>query len=107
MKELLLNSALLAVASASFSVFLEFCLHSGNILGFWGDFINRDFESKTLQYLAKPFGACIYCFSSWVFIVFYIVVYAENWYLIPYFIGLFAGLGFNHIILLLLTKIEN
>lgn len=103
MRQLLFDTALLSLFTASLSVFLEFCLREGNILGFWTNWI----EYINSEYVKKPLGSCIYCFGTWVFIVFYLVTLPQNCHLEPRIIGLLLGIGVNHIFVSLLTKIED
>ncbi len=103
MRQLLFDTALLALFTASLSVFLEFCLREGNIFWFWTNWI----EYIKSDYVRKPFGECIFCFGTWIFIVFYLVMSRQNDYLEPRIIGLLLGIGVNHIFVSLLTKIED
>lgn len=87
----------LAICSALFSLFLDFCMNEGNILSWY---------YRLIQWLPdwvnKPLGTCVYCFSSWIFIIMYSLWVQK----IPCldcntvnFIGLFKGLGINFIII--------
>jgi hypothetical protein len=56
-------------------------------------------------YLSKPLGTCIYCFSSWVFIAFYLVSLSGFPSMVEIFIGLFLGLGVNYVTIRIYEKI--
>lgn len=82
---------LLCLGTASLSSFLDMCMEAGMILNWYYKLIER-----LPEYLFKPLGGCIYCFSTWV----YILVFAFSQELPPTkqnILGLFLGLGINYI----------
>lgn len=112
-KDVILN-VLFCLGTAGLSLFVQECMKKGMIFQKYGDWLNNTWDSidratwykkrlqgimpikaKIAMFLLKPLGMCIYCFSSWVFIVLFTVKMLN----IPNqtfdFIGLLLGLGFN------------
>ena len=70
MKDLLWQVIVICFMTASLTVFLRFCMGSGNIFGWYGDWIDKQWdESPNMQPLLKVIGACNKCYGTWVFIV--------------------------------------
>jgi hypothetical protein len=99
---------LICPMTASLSLFLQFCLKHGNILGWYGDLLDNVWEEKPgLRYWLKPLGACVYCYGTWVFIAFYLLYIPEFSGKTSDFISLFLGMGVNYIFIEVLAKITN
>lgn len=120
-KDVILN-VLFCLGTAGLSLFVQECMKKGMIFQKYGDWLNNTwdamdravwykydykttpFKAKIALFALKPLGMCIYCFSSWVFIVLFTVEMLN----IPNktfdFIGLFLGLGFNFIWIKILEK---
>jgi len=98
---------MLALGAAAFTLFLTKCFEKGMILRWYYVWLklNLYYSDKNWKYyLSKPLGTCIYCFGSWVFIVFYLgdkYFSLENFdvqtAIIKIVIGLFTGLGFTYV----------
>lgn len=65
----------IAGASASLTLFLDYCFSPGNILDWWLDFWMRVLKnakekpnrfSPLLSWLAKPMGECPFCMNFWI-----------------------------------------
>lgn len=65
-----------------------------------------DFTKNKYQWLFKVLGGCVYCFGTWVFIVFYLVVASNILTLIPLIIGLFLGIGMNYFWIEVIQRIK-
>lgn len=87
--------------SVSFFVkFLDFCFNEDNIFDFYYKYISNKFYENNPK-LFKVLGGCIYCFGTWVYIVFYIIF--NIYYSLP-FMFLFLGMGINYISIDILNK---
>ena len=89
-----LQSLILSVCGGSFGCFLVFCFQAGEIFAFWGKVLER-----LPYFLANPLGACVYCFASWVVILFCFCFDSS------FFVYIFA-LGLNYIYLNILNKLD-
>ncbi len=94
----------LAICSALFSLFLDFCMGEGNIM---------DCYHRAISYLPgwayKPLGGCLYCFSSWIFTGMFLL-WSKDFACLDLktlnFVELFQGLGINYIIIKIADKFE-
>lgn len=78
---------ILAFGTASLSLFLDMCFNEGMIFHWYYKLIER-----LPVVLFKPLGGCIYCFGTWVFVIFLELPPTKQNVL-----GLFLGIGINYI----------
>lgn len=91
--------------TASFSLFLEFCIQDGNIFESYGKWIEKTSEKKkSYEYWLKPIGGCVFCFGTWVYIITYLIFVFDKTAFIPSFIVLFLGCGVNYLFLSIFNK---
>lgn len=64
------------------------------------------FTKNPYQWLFKVLGGCVYCFGTWVAIVFYMIVLGDFRTLIPTIIGLFLFIGMNYFWTEVIQKIK-
>jgi len=60
-----------AIGQGLFNYFLDFCFNEGNIFDWYYEFIQEKFYDNHPK-IFKVLGGCIYCFSFWVNLFFYI-----------------------------------
>jgi hypothetical protein len=89
----LLTLLLIALISATFSLFLDFLLED-HPLGQW--YLLQ--IQKLPTFWAKPLGECPFCSGAWQFLVISCLIFNYPFYLCSIF------LGANHLCLLLLNK---
>jgi hypothetical protein len=89
----LLTLLLIALISATFSLFLDFLLED-HPLGQW--YLSQIQKLPTLW--AKPLGECPFCSGAWQFLVISCLIFDYPFYLCSIY------LGANHLCLLLLNK---
>lgn len=87
---------------AGFILFLEMCMSPGMILRRYRLFLLRLWmlnwrrKDRYKRIILKPLGLCIYCYSTWVSIISYFILYEHFSYDILLHIGLiyiFVSLG--------------
>src|SRR5690554_6698596 len=97
-----------APLTAMLSLFIQACMEPKMILRRYYVLLNYLWIKKKSRWLLKPLGLCIYCFSSWVWIGFFCIIWVEvlkkpvNLLL---FIVLFLGLGVNYSVIKTFEKI--
>jgi hypothetical protein len=89
----LLTLLLIALTSATFSLFLDYLLED-HPLGQW--YLSQIQKLPTLW--AKPLGECPFCSGAWQFLVISCLIFDYPFYLCSIY------LGANHLCLLLLNK---
>jgi hypothetical protein len=89
----LLTLLLIALISATFSLFLDYLLED-HPLGQW--YLSQIQKLPTLW--AKPLGECPFCSGAWQFLVISCLIFDYPFYLCSIY------LGANHLCLLLLNK---
>lgn len=108
----LVSLFLMALSTASLSMFLQKCMEPEMIFRRWYlllvlKYIKwRKKKQRWKRSLLKPIGLCVYCYSTWVFIVLYLLIVSQKTGFLLYFIGLFIGMGFNYIWIKVLEKLE-
>lgn len=80
----------LCFGTASFSLFLDMCMEDGMIFSWYYRLIERVFFKKHI-WLFKVLGGCVYCFSTWVFVLFFFWMRSET-----KLVELFLGIGINY-----------
>lgn len=87
--------------TACLSHFLEMCMNDGGIFNWYlGKIVHLP------NWLFKPLGGCLYCFSTWIYII--TILFVTNIYgFICNPIILFLGLGFNFLFVKLIDKYAN
>lgn len=68
--------------------------------------IRPRFTKNKYQWLFKVLGGCVYCFGTWVAIVFYLVVLNDSRNIIPSLIGLFLFIGMNYFWIEVIQRIK-
>jgi len=94
---------MLALGAAAFTLFLTKCFEKGMILRWYYVWLklNLYYSDKNWKYyLSKPLGTCIYCFGSWVYIVFYLETFRAETKIIE----LFLGLGLTYVFIRIYEK---
>ena len=89
----LLTLALIALLSASFSLFLDYLLEDHPV-GQW--YLSQIQKLPTIW--AKPLGECPFCSGAWQFLLIGCLMFDYPFYLCSIF------LGANHLLLLLLNR---
>ena len=89
----LLMLALVALISATFSLFLDYCLEDHPL----GQFYLSQIQ-KLPTHWAKPLGECPFCSGAWQFLVISWLMFDFPFYLCLIFLGI------NHMLLLLLNR---
>lgn len=69
-------------------------------------YIKPKFIKNKYQWLFKVLGGCVYCFGTWVAIVFYLGVLNDPSNLIATLIGLFLFIGMNYFWIEVILKIR-
>lgn len=91
----LLTLALIALLSASFSLFLDYLLEDHPV-GQW--YLYQIQKLPTIW--AKPLGECPFCSGAWQFLLIGCFMFDYPFYLCSIFLGL------NHFLLLLLNRLQ-
>jgi len=91
----LLTLLLIALISATFSLFLDYLLED-HPLGQW--YLLQ--IQKLPTFWAKPLGECPFCSGAWQFLVISCLIFDYPFYLCSIFLGL------NHLFLLLLSLMQ-
>jgi hypothetical protein len=105
---LLFDIAVLGLFTASFGIFIDFCMLDGNIFGWYGKFlVSMQEKHPSFAYWSKPIGGCVFCTSTWVFIVFFLCLVPVKCWSRQEILVLFLGIGVNHIFLSMFKKITD
>lgn len=91
----LMTLMLIALISAAFSLFLDYLLEDHPI-GQWYLFQIQ----KLPMHWAKPLGECPFCSGAWQFLLISTFIFEYPFYLC------FLFLGLNHLLLLLLNRLQ-
>jgi hypothetical protein len=91
----MIDLILFCFGTASLTVFLDMCFEDGMILHGYYKAIYR-----LPKVLFKPLGGCVYCFSVWVFVLFFFSFRVET-----NLLGLFIGLGINYVFIKAIEKL--
>lgn len=107
----LFEIACLAPFTASFSLFLEFCLQDGNIFGRYGNWIeHKSYGNYRIRYWLKPIGGCVFCLGVYVFIAFFLCFFALSNQISQIRLTAFCtllGIGLNHLLIGAFKKITD
>jgi surface polysaccharide O-acyltransferase-like enzyme len=100
----------LCLMAACLGHFFQYTLRPREIFGRYGLFLNylwikwRRKPDRWKRKLLKPIGLCIYCTTTWIFIVLYLFQAGLDSYSIHNLIGLFLGMGITYVWVEILTK---
>lgn len=104
-KNVVVLPVIISLMTATLSMFLEETMQEGMILRRYRLFLlwlwihswrKRD---RWIRKLLKPFGLCIYCYSTWIAILTYTTIMGLR-------LEVISMLGFNYIILKILVTLD-
>ena len=87
---------LLCVCTGFLSCFIDECMNEGMIFVKYYEFI----QDNLPEWLFKPLGGCVFCFGTWVCIVFMALFHVKLLYF-P------LGIGINYFTILVTLKIND